>query len=538
MKTVLIHSAFGLWPMLEYELDIAQKELDIGNKVIFLYCNGGQVECPASTPKVGNKFKKRYCQECRSRVKKGVNWLKQGSGQLHLESYDITYDDDIKVADILHQVENSYPNEAAIQSITDVNGVDIFESALSTAMSKLRDSSPKLKNNWPLVKSFIDVSLRAYFSASHHLSKWNPDTVYIYNGRISRYRPMLRLVQSKNIKLFVYEYPGKGGDVSYEGYTVVKNNYSHDLLNYSKQSKAIYDSSIIEDKIKLKIGEKWYLERLYGDSHEFQVTMRERQKKDSLPIDWCHNNFNISFFISSEYEWAGIPEVVKTRPYKDQYDCIVKLSKILPKQSKLYIRVHPNLKNDEKILLDRLSSIKHQNVVLIDPLESVDTYKLAEVSDLIICFGSTVGIEAAFMKKPVIVVGVTTYTEFNATIMVTQHDDLVNTVEAAINGDYSDFPSKSQRYEGACAYAWSLINFQTKTKYVERAAYLGGYMVRNGIKTNISPGIYIKIYNRLLDFPVKVFSSFVDVISDNNKLQRFKKRPIESIKNKFFGEMP
>ena len=32
MKTVLMHTSFGLWPMLEYELDIAQKEMDAGNR--------------------------------------------------------------------------------------------------------------------------------------------------------------------------------------------------------------------------------------------------------------------------------------------------------------------------------------------------------------------------------------------------------------------------------------------------------------------------------------------------------------------------
>jgi len=540
-KVVLIHSSYGLWPLLEYELDIAQRELDSGNKVIFLYCDGAQFVCPANGTGSVINFKKRYCHECKTRVKKGIDWLRMGTGELLVEPYDITYGNKIEedVKDKLQRIETVYPDQEKIRDTLDIGGVDIFESALSSAMSKLRDSSPQLERDWLLIKAFIENALRAHLSALHHLNKWSPDICYIYNGRMSRYRPLLRLIQYSDIKTLVYEYPKRGGNVNYESFTLVENNYSHDLLSYSKQMYQVFIDDKSDYQDKLLIGESWYSERLYGNSHGFQVLMKEVQKKGSLPIEWNDRDFNISFFISSEYEWAGIPEVVKTRPYKDQHDCIVKLSKILPKQSKLYIRVHPNLKNDEKKLLGRLADIKHKNVVLIDPLDVVDTYNLAKLSDLIICFGSTVGIEAAFMKKPVIVVGASIYSTFNATVMIEKHDDLVRIVTAAVdNNDYSAFPSEIQRYEGACAYAWSFMNFSTKTKYVEKATYLGGNMVRNGIKTNISPGIYIKIYNRLLDFPLKVFSSLFDIIRDSSKLQRFKKNPIESIKNKFFGDIP
>ena len=41
-KTIVIHSAFGLWTMFEDELDIAPRELDARNKVVFLFCKGNQ----------------------------------------------------------------------------------------------------------------------------------------------------------------------------------------------------------------------------------------------------------------------------------------------------------------------------------------------------------------------------------------------------------------------------------------------------------------------------------------------------------------
>ena len=535
-KTILLHSSFGLWPILEYELDIAQRELDSGNKVIFLYCDGAQIGCPVNSPRADINFKNKYCNECKSRVKKGIDWLRAGPGELIVEPYDASYEnkieEDIKVK--LQRIETVYPDQEKIKDIVDTGGVDIFESALSTVMSKLLDPSPQLERNWLLIKAYIENALRAHLSALYHLNKWSPDVCYIYNGRISRYRPMLRLIQDRDIKILVYEYPETDGNSNYENFDLVENNYSHDLLNYSKQLYKLFidDESDYQDKL-LK-GKSWFLERFYGKSHGFQTLMTEMQEKDSLPIEWNEEDFNISFFISSEHEWAGIPEVTGITPYKNQNDCIIALAKTLPERAKLYIRMHPDLKNDKK----QLMNIEHLNVVLINPLDTIDTYKLAEASDLVICFASTVGVESAFMKKPVIVIGASIYNEFNVASMIYQHNDLINVVESAINGDYSAFPNEQQRYEGACAFAYSFINFPTKTKYLEKNTDLGGYMVRDGIKTRISANIYIKIYNRLLDFPAKIFEVFRIVTNDSNKWKQFKQAPLKSVKRKFFGELP
>ena len=87
MSNIMIHSAYGLWPMLEYELDIMQRELDAGNNVIFLYCRGDQKSCPANKEWANSTPKKRYCIECKSRVEKGIDWL-TNTDLLEVVEYD------------------------------------------------------------------------------------------------------------------------------------------------------------------------------------------------------------------------------------------------------------------------------------------------------------------------------------------------------------------------------------------------------------------------------------------------------------------
>ena len=63
-------------------------------------------------------------------------------------------------------------------------------------------------------------------------------------------------------------------------------------------------------------------------------------------------------------------------------------------------------------------------------------------------------------------------------------------------------------------------------------------MIRGGIKSKITAAIYIKIYNRIIDFPFNLFSALNIIINDFSKWKQFKDAPFKSFKNKFLGDMP
>ena len=76
--------------MLEYELDIVQRELDDGNRVVFLQCTGTDNFCPANNPRSGESIKANLCSECRARVRLGHAWLRTVSQeQIEVSSFDI-----------------------------------------------------------------------------------------------------------------------------------------------------------------------------------------------------------------------------------------------------------------------------------------------------------------------------------------------------------------------------------------------------------------------------------------------------------------
>ena len=122
--------------MLEYELDIVQKELDKGNKVVFLHCTGGLQQCGANNPK-GGHLKNRYCSECKSRVYDGIKWLNAKSGMLEVADSELIFEDQKQSINfILQNIDNLRTDINKLIQFVNIDGVDIYEAAKSAIQTK------------------------------------------------------------------------------------------------------------------------------------------------------------------------------------------------------------------------------------------------------------------------------------------------------------------------------------------------------------------------------------------------------------------
>ena len=78
----------------------------------------------------------------------------------------------------------------------------------------------------------------------------------------------------------------------------------------------------------------------------------------------------------------------------------------------IWIRVHPNLSglsNAQTARLDALAARALPNVRVIAAESDVDSYALVDAAELVITFGSTIGIEAVYWGAPVMLLGRATY---------------------------------------------------------------------------------------------------------------------------------
>ena len=72
---------------------------------------------------------------------------------------------------------------------------------------------------------------------------------------------------------------------------------------------------------------------------------------------------------------------------------------------------------------------------IIKAEEKIDTYYLMLQSDIIITFGSTIGIEAAYNKKIVFLLGRSFYENLNCVYIPTSHLDLISKILNFHNND-------------------------------------------------------------------------------------------------------
>ena len=245
-SSVLMLPAFGVWPMYEFELDIIAQHLDNDVSVTLLVCRGESSMCNAN-----QKLKKRICLECQSRVQSGIKWLESYNNFYTKDYYSITPSQQEEI-DNIHSKQSSMTNKNDY-SYWDVDGLDINSGAYSTLQTTTRQFKPDINLFKDLYISLLEEGVRSYFSFKNHYLSINPDYVYIYNGRMAKYRSPFRFCKNRSISVVTYEYPLQG----YKRPLIFPNNYIHDLGYRSKVWKNRFDKSQLSQDRKIRIGSSW-----------------------------------------------------------------------------------------------------------------------------------------------------------------------------------------------------------------------------------------------------------------------------------------
>ena len=78
-------------------------------------------------------------------------------------------------------------------------------------------------------------------------------------------------------------------------------------------------------------------------------------------------------------------------------------------ETKIYLRIHPNLKDVDNQSKREMLNLQSPNLTVIPPEATVDTYEMVRRSDSVATFGSSVGIEAVYWGTPSILLGPSFY---------------------------------------------------------------------------------------------------------------------------------
>ena len=274
-----------------------------------------------------------------------------------------------------------------------------FESTIDT------DKGLDIKLLRHLLRSYLEV----YFHAQKVL-KDSTGALLVYNGRFIHERAFVDAARLLSSELWVYETTQNRYHLRNEGFHDRKRNQIF-MINH-------WERSTHEIRERMKIASEY-----------FQVLKSPRNRfftSDEGGAQFSFMKFPyIVYYSNSDDEAIGFWESWKT-PLGSQIEVVKQLIDICSElKIHLVIRLHPNLNNKAEEIQAMWRAIpSSKSCTIIDPSSNVSSYTLLENSVGVLSFGSTIGLEAAYYKKPSAVLADCLYDELGAVDKIVNFEDL------------------------------------------------------------------------------------------------------------------
>lgn len=401
MKIAIIAPYRTVAPHFEAELEIAQNHLDAGDEVQFLSCEGELANCDFNVDRDPS-----ICTNCRGRRAHGMDLIGGNCATYQIQTPESV----------------SIPRFDSLQELMDweVDNFDAGYAALSSLVSVVRDPEPDLQKHAALLNRFIESALAMWDQTLEFLTAQKPDRVYVYNGRFAAMRAVFRACQKMGIECFLHE---RGCDLNH--YDLLEDHLPHDIVGIDGVIRKLWDNA--DQDARESVGASWFEDRVERVERNWKSFTKEQQA-GLLPENFDPAARNVSIFCSSDDEFVAIGDSWKNDLYPNQVEAIASIAESMLETSpktRLYLRVHPNLKDVDNARKRSMMALDYPNLTVIAAEASIDTYALMKASDIVTTFGSSVGMEAVFWGKPSVLLGPCLYQDLGGPVRSHSHQHTI-----------------------------------------------------------------------------------------------------------------
>ena len=272
-----------------------------------------------------------------------------------------------------------------------------------------------------------------------------------YNGRFLHDRAAVAAAETRGIPVLNYDTGGLQTDFD------LTIDATHDWSALQRRMLAMYENWPADERDEL--GSSWFLERI---NHEDPVNAEFTDGQvRGASLDLTPDTTTVVYFSSSGDEIAEL-ELDWDAYFAGQPNALLTLADICRSKPgyELIVRSHPHKRRKPKRdVADWLEAVEAANPdVHLDPFSEIDSYELMRQADVIVTYGSTTGVEAAFANKPVIVMGPCAYDELGCAQPVATKAELAAALDARDTG----------WWPGAVSYGLMMKRRGFTYKYVTR----------------------------------------------------------------------
>ena len=432
-KSVAIFSDLILNPIFSaVELEILARLSEAGTPTATIACPGVLPWCFQNP-----RHSKVICRSCVSNQDRGHKIASvKTHQQLYIQAENINIIELEKRADEIIATRYSSSQLETLE----YNDVLIGPGVSATLSFSLKQSDADLRTCEPLAKRIVLASMIIVEELPQILRESGVNTLLIGNGRLATSWSASRVAEKLGIRVFSYEHLSNGS------LYLVDASPVHDLQTIREIVKSAQETFRQDQDVSA--AESFFNSWRYPikeTNPEIAALTNNNvflsdQRNGSLPEALNQNEKNIAIFTSSEWEFASLPGWKNPfgKSQSEILHAIVAHPDLDPK-IKFWIRAHPNQANTENELLTRFSGMVDSRCVYIGPLEDIDSYSLVEACDVVLTFGSTIGIEATYWGRPSVLCGRADYEFLDCVYMPSDLEEVVK----MLNSDLVPLPRES-----------------------------------------------------------------------------------------------
>jgi hypothetical protein len=424
-KNVLIYSHVALWGVHHAQtVEIALNHLEQNDNVYLLSCFGALKSCPA------NSFHdKTLCARCEKQSSYTINTVLEG----RVRNIELILDEGGDTPPL--------PAPISIESLKSFtyDGVPIGELVLSQLVNDARDSFLDFSDESLTTRAtnLCGNAIALYESAKEVIRQNSIDVVYAWNGRRCSDGPVLYAARNEGKQFYAYISGGRKNT-----YVTVPALKIHDF-SYNKE---LVQSLYLEVKARsthdefVRMADEFFNICRYGGGDYpgsvFFGSVFSKYTDSNLPVK---GKKRLVIFTSSYWEYFAMGDWLGDKyPYASSnfYDGIKEIlaDQRIREKYEIIVRWHPNLVNAGAYECNAaLKVIKdHTDVLQFPPADKVNSYALLESADVVITFGSTIGIEAVYYGRPSILLGPAMYEDTGSCYRPKTHEELVALLDGEI----------------------------------------------------------------------------------------------------------
>lgn len=454
MKTLLAYIRVNDFMTLD-ECRIRSKEFD---QVILVGCDSSVGACHWNS--CGDHLKCRYCKFIMKSFIKPL--LKEYPNFKYLGFSELVDKDIIREADSIQFKYNDVNELKAIK----YHEVDVGFGAFSTFATATRNIMPTFNET---LHDYLDFLMRSEVRMTlvweRLIAEYEPELVVFHNGRFNNFKPLCCIVQNRGIHYIATE------TVTVDG-VMRKNNFENTIPHaYDALTEKIEIAGVKCGEKLEEIGQSFYEKRRNAKPAGDRIFI-QGQVAGLLPEGFNKNKCNIAIFNSSEDEdFALSYEYDRSRLYENQYVGLFRIFEHYKHDHSIhfYLRVHPNLKNVPYKSHTNLYKLQYENVTVIAPTSPISSYALLDACEKVMVFGSTIGAEASYWKKPVINLARTFYSDYDIVYSPKNEEELFKLIEE------KSLPCKGSKLDFYKIGAYCLgLHYDDFTYYKQRVLHWHG----------------------------------------------------------------